>query len=398
MAVQPITGREPFWGDVQPSESQVSLINDSPTLQTDLHDYADALAQKQVRPLAIGPNGGSYFDNFNQHRIVLPHDVNTLDDNTWIAGLSHELGHFESRNADSDFRTRYSVNPRDPEAYDLHALMGMHGEGEAMYNNWKIEQEIFNSTSTPGHAGTKTGLAGEWPDGPIEQAFSRTHASDLQTGLSDTQDKNRLIETGAGLNALQVPSTAPSSTYYNYYGGENDNVVPTGLGSPTAVTFGDLRGDGGITSMDEYYGSGLHATQNFDAGGKLTSANIVDAAGSLQKQIGYARQPDGSYTATRYDGQGVATELDEFRSNGTSVAHRFNADRTQTAQAYDARGNPAGVAVAGNEAASPLPALRLSGDGAQPSGGADSNEGVTEADATSGDEALLDTGEERADA
>ncbi|MDR5783780.1 hypothetical protein QCE63_30650 [Caballeronia sp. LZ065] len=346
MAIQPITGKESYWGDVKPTDRQVSLINLSPTLQGDLNDYGKAVAAGEVKPFTIGQDDGSYFDRGNQQRIVLGHDFVNMDDNNWIGGLSHELGHFENRQTDEAMAARYSIAARDPEAYDTQAMIGMRGEGEALYNNWKVEHEILDHTAGNGQPGTRIGIYGDWRNGTIERTLQSTHEADVQSGQSDEQDRNRLIDKAAGFNALQRPSDQPSSTYFEYYGGGDKNVVPPGLGSPTAVQLNDPAGDGKITSMNETYASGMRGTQNFGPDGKLTSADITDANGNVQRRIGYARQIDGAYTATIYNGQGGVTERDAFDKGGASVAYTFNRDGTQTAQAYDASGAPKGEAVA----------------------------------------------------
>ncbi|MDR5818196.1 hypothetical protein QCE62_31740 [Caballeronia sp. LZ033] len=355
MAIQPVTGKESYWGDVHPTENQVRLINQSPTMQADLQDYGAAVSSGDIQPIAVGPDKGTYFEDATQHRIVLAHNFAGLSDGNWIGALSHELGHFESRSNDRAFATCYGVNPRDPEAFDVEAMLGLRGEGEAIYNNWKVGQEILRNTSTPEHPGMLINMAGEQPGGPTQQALDSLHASDTQSGLSDEQDKNRLIDRAASLNATETPSNA-SSDYYDYYGGANRRVVPPGLGSPTAAQLGDPAGDGKITSMNETYASGMQGTQHFGADGKLTSADLRDANGNLQQHIEYARQTGGAYSATISDGQGVVTEKDDFDKDGASVAYTYGKDGTQTTQAYDSSGKPQGDAVTSNSPPGATPA------------------------------------------
>lgn len=367
MAIKPVTGTESYWGDVRPTQSQVSLINKSPTLQKDLTDYGAAIAAGEMKPIEIGPDGGGYFDNAVKHRIVLSHDVAQFDDNNWIAGLSHELGHFESRQNDKALAARYDTPARDPSAYNVRAMNGMRDEGEAIYNNWRVEHEILENTTSDGHPGTLVGIIGEAPGGPIEQALDQVHAAEVNAGRSVEQDRNGMMEAAAAMNALQRPSTDLSKTYFDYYAGGDRNIVPPGLGSPTAVQLSDPAGDGNITSMNETYASGMQGTQNFGPDGKLTSADVKDAGGNVQKHIQYARQPDGAYTATTYDGRGALTETDEFDKDGASVAHTFGRNGTQTAQAYDVSGAPMGATIA--SASPPAAALPASTQTAQTDAG-----------------------------
>ena len=131
----------------------------------------------------------------------------------------------------------------------MNALTGLHQEGEAIYNNWKVEQEIQRNTSTPGQPGTQINMAGDALDGPTQKSLDKMHASDVQLGLTSAQDRNRLIDAAAALDAVYQPSTSPQENYYSFYG-RGGNASPSKLGSPSSVTIGDPAADGNVTSAE----------------------------------------------------------------------------------------------------------------------------------------------------
>ncbi|CAM2185519.1 hypothetical protein PSAC2689_60125 [Paraburkholderia sacchari] len=172
---QTITGNESYWGDVKPTPEQLDLINKSPTLQRQLHDYGSQVDAGKVQPMKYGDEGGT---NFDGHRIVFGTESQGRSDDITVGTLSHEIGHFENQKNDRDFNARYPINPHDPNAYnDVSALRGAHGEGEAMYNNWQVQQEILGNPTGAGEPGDRI-YFGASPG--TQQQFDDRHAADVK--------------------------------------------------------------------------------------------------------------------------------------------------------------------------------------------------------------------------
>lgn len=283
-ASPPLTGREPYWGSVTPSAGQVALMNDSPTLVSELRDYGNAVDRGQLQPFAQGSGSGTYFSY--GRGITLGRNAQSQPAGQFVSTLSHELYHFENASADQAFNARYPVNRGDPGAFGVAAMKGVHDEGEAIYNNWKVQQEIRDA------GGTFIDLAGERSNGPTQQTLDRQHAQDVANGLGEEQDRNLMTADAMGVNAMQRPSTSPNENYLSYYG-RASGATQRGLGTLTGVTFSDPNGSGEIQSMTERYASGRTVTQHFnEANAAPLAANTADGQGDGAPIVVAARGQD----------------------------------------------------------------------------------------------------------
>ncbi|NLP63223.1 hypothetical protein [Paraburkholderia sacchari] len=263
-------------------------------MQSQLADYSAAVNSGKLQPFSTGKAPGTYFDAGNN--IVFGPDT-TQSDTVFVGAMSHELGHFENQNNDQAFASRYQVNVHDPYAYNVAALIGAHGEGEAVYNNWKARQEVLGGTATPDNPGTR--IAFEVADQNTQKRFDDQHAADVIAGKSDDQDRNQLITLGMNDYVNGNPSTAPGKTYYAYYGSASGAPAPEPGASPLVSFSGDDKGD--ITSMTEWWPSGNVDTQRFE-NGKIQSSQKVSADGTFLSTATYRYGPDGSYSVDVKDG------------------------------------------------------------------------------------------------
>ena len=322
----PVTGNEAYWGDVKLTPEEIGLINASPTLQSQLQDYGADVSADKMQPIEIHPSGGTYFGS----KGIVFDSGYTSDPNSFVSGLSHEIGHYENHANDTAFASRYAVNPRDPNAYNVAALAGTHGEGEAIVNNYQVRREIEENTTTPGAPGTRIGLAA--PTGTTE-ALNTQHAIDVLAGKSNDQDRNLLIPLGMASYATAPPSTAPDKTYYEFYGSGSGVPAPE-AGKPTSVTFtGSENGD--ITSMTERWDSGDIGMQNFKDG-KIQSSTMADRNGNMQSTTAYNYNEDGSYSVDTRNGMGNEIQRDEFNADRSGTTYDFGDDGSTRSTYFNA--------------------------------------------------------------
>ena len=323
-----ITGKESLWGDIPPPPAETSLINASPTLLGQLQDYGNDVDSKKMQPMVLGNDDGTYL---GPHSVVVGNDFKSKPADDHVSTISHELGHYENLKNDDKFSSRYAVNQRDPNAYNVSALTGTHREGEAVYNNWKVQQEILKNTATPNSPGTQIALA--TPKGTQEQLDAQ-HAGDVRAGKSDEQDRNQLI--GIGMNAYVngAPSTAPNKTYYQYYGPESGAPVPE-PGAAPKVSF-TINDDGDVTSMEERWQSGHVSTQNFKDG-KIQSSQTVDTDGKVLSTATYTYNQQGGYSVDVKDGTGHETQRGEFNQDKSGTVSNYAPDDSRQATFFDTR-------------------------------------------------------------
>ncbi|SIT48646.1 Peptidase M10A and M12B, matrixin and adamalysin (fragment) [Paraburkholderia ribeironis] len=337
-----IAGTEAFWGDIKPSAQELAYINDSPTLVQQLLQYQTAYTNKLVDVMKIDPAGGT---EFNGSYVQFASNYNTWSPEMFVGELAHEIGHFVNQAADTAFTNQYEVSSNDPNAYSIDAMLGLHREGEAVYNNYVVQQEI--SAATAGQVkiylagalnvdGTSTGL---------QQLLDAQHAFDQADGYSPTEDRNLMIEQAMGVYAL-LPGSANGLPYYNYYGQVNGAQAPAQAPELANVTFTDPMATGNFTTEKEVFTSGETETQNF-SNGVISSSSLSDQFGNVISQTVYSHGADGSYIANIYDGTGNLTGQDQFHSDGSEVAYQLLGNGTQNATVYNAAGQETEYATFG---------------------------------------------------
>ncbi|MFM0172434.1 hypothetical protein [Paraburkholderia sediminicola] len=330
VGTRPITGQESYWGDVQPTPEAIGLVNASPTLQSQLQHYGADVSSDKLKPMALGKGNGTYFEGQAEKRIVVGQDIHSSGSAGVLVGsLSHEFGHYDNQANDKTFRSRYEVNPRDPNAYNVAALTGAHAEGEAVANNWQVQQEVEKNTATPNAPGTRIFLGGD----NLQQKLDDQHTADLIGGKSDAVDRNHLIVTGMNDYVNEVPSNAPEKSYYQYYGDSSGVPAPV-PGRPKEVTFeGDDKGD--INQMTENWQSGNLARQTFSEG-KIQSSEVLDDKGKVTSAAVYKHNQDGGYSVDVKNQDGHKTEHADFQADRSGTVRNYASDGSAQATSFNA--------------------------------------------------------------
>ncbi|MFM0717490.1 hypothetical protein PQQ73_14230 [Paraburkholderia strydomiana] len=218
-----ITGKEEFWGAVKLSDQDLAYINDSPTMVKDLLQYQQDFNNKIVNSMKVGSGGGTLF---NGSYVEFASDYAQWDSSTLVGQLAHEIGHYVNQAADTAFTNEYQVSPNDPNAYFIDAMIGLHREGDAVYNNYVVQQEILAATGNQ----TEIYLAGashiDRTSTGLQQLLDAQHSFDQTEGYTSSEDKNLMIEQAMGVYATLPGSAIPNQTYYDYYGKINGAKAP----------------------------------------------------------------------------------------------------------------------------------------------------------------------------
>ncbi|CAL8473923.1 conserved protein of unknown function [Caballeronia sp. S22] len=351
MATQTITGSESFWGGIKLSANALTLINESPTLVNELLAYQAAVINNTADPMATSSGGGIFFNNSG---IVFANNYQTWSDSVLVGTLAHEIGHFINFGADVAFQGENELPTSDPNAYSIDAMIGLHREGEAVYNNYVVQQEIMKSDPN----GTQIYLAGaNNPDGSsdgLQRLLDAQHLQDVADEMKPGVDRNWMIEDAMGIFAT-LKGSAIDKPYYDVYGSSRgaSAQAPT---PPTSISFSDPTGDGNFNSMTESYANGSTNSQYFNSG-TIGSSTTRDQFGNVISQTTYFHQADGSYNADIYDAQGRLTNEDQFHADGSEVAFQINVDGSQAATVYNGSGKETEYATFGTDGKKTLDAF-----------------------------------------
>ncbi|KVR94361.1 hypothetical protein WK27_26775 [Burkholderia vietnamiensis] len=256
----------------------------------------------------------------------------------FVGELAHEIGHYMNQAADTAFTNRYEVSPNSPDAYSIDAMIGLHREGEAVYNNYVVQQEIFAKI------GGKIYLAGALNvDGSstgLQQMLDSQRSFDQTNGYTTGEDRNLLIEQAMAIYA-KLPGSANGLPYYNYYGQVNGAKAPAQAPQLVNVFFTDPDATGNITTEKTTFTSGNFETQNFN-NGVIVSSTLDDQFGKIISQTTYTHNADGSYSAEFTDGAGHETAVQNIASNGSYSVTQFSTSTGyETSQTnYNAAGTP----------------------------------------------------------
>jgi hypothetical protein len=355
-----ITGNEAFWGISMQGHippDVLDTINKSKTLVSELLAYGAAVAKGdgKIVPMSTDLGNGNIL-KFTGSNISFGYNWTTWTPEQFVGNLSHEIGHFINYAADSDFINSLNINPNDPNAAALYSMAGTRFEGEAVLNNFKIQQEIKGN----GGAGSQLiNINGNVDSGgKLQSTLDSLHAADVANGLSQTQDDNALAEAGGQIFSANHPSGANrDETYAEYYGKNGNEIftqmgfihsstpnlpfIPLPLTLPGAVdnvSFSDLSLDGNFSTVTEALSSG-GTDKLYFTGSILSSELLEDQFGNVISSTTYSHGTNGAYVANMYDSDGHATGQDQFHSDGSMVAYQFNSNGTQNATVLDANGH-----------------------------------------------------------
>lgn len=292
---QIITGNESMWGNVRLSTSQIALINKSPTLVSQLLDYQAAVAAGSLNPIVQGPDGSMFFKEGGG--ITFASNWKTWPDGEVIGSLAHEIGHFANVKADTDFKSAYAVPSSSPDAYAMSAMVGLHQEGEAVYNNWVVQREILSNN------GPQIYLAGEYkanPDGSVsstglQSLLDTQHATDIRSSSLIGSNRQILIDSAMGVYAT-LPNSVNWQAYFNYYGAASGAQAPA-PGTLQSVTFTNNNATNQIGSMSENYSSGNTIQVKFTGTAPSTST-VTNPSGNLLTENVYTSATVNANNAT----------------------------------------------------------------------------------------------------
>ncbi|SAK61789.1 peptidase M10A and M12B, matrixin and adamalysin [Caballeronia pedi] len=330
--IKPITGTEPVWGDVKPTQSQLDLINRSPTFVAQLQAANERVAAGTLQPMAINPDlpaDGRYI--YDKNQLEFAPDVTQQSDGSFVNLLAHEVGHVANQPSDFAFKDKYidTANPRDPAGYHNNGMWSLLNETGGEYNGWKIGNEINGSLQAAGKPGIE-------PDTSSPETFDAFEAASKNrpAGLTDAQNDSRIIH--AGMGASMVNDRHFTDGTYDYDGRQFSGLAPIEPGRPVSASFQSDPNTGDITSSTENWKSGDVSTQNYQDG-RLQSVQTVDPSGKPLQSSSYTYNPDGSYGMTVKDGAGQTLQQSDFNADKSGVERGFNADGSQLESQFNAQ-------------------------------------------------------------
>ncbi|MDR5761746.1 hypothetical protein [Caballeronia sp. LZ035] len=327
-----VTGHEPYWGTVALDEDAIDMINKSPTLQRDLEDYGAAVSSGATQPMRVGPiveyetgkNGG----------ITLFDPLTAYPTHAIVGNLAHELGHFENREADRAFDRSHSVNDHDPNAFAMAGMRLTHQEGEAIFENWKVNNEIKAAKDAPQTwlAGSMAAVPGSHTprDTGMQKALDDQHAADVAGHLTDGEDRQLMIAAAMGPVSTLPSMGHQDGTFENYAseaGLKNPETGPLTKFSP------QFDKNGEIQSMSETWASGRTVTQAFEHG-KLASSSTVDKDGSVVSNTRYQYGENGAYQTDTTDAAGKRIGHGDYAADGSAEVSQTGTDGITTSTNY----------------------------------------------------------------
>ncbi|MGQ7936051.1 hypothetical protein [Paraburkholderia sp. D1E] len=369
----PITGQESMWNTIKsPTTEELALINASPLLVQELNNYQSAIDSGTALPFGrydLSSVGLQTVASYNGQNVQLQSQFGSQiigeDANKFVGDLSYELGHFVNYQNDKQvYDALGNLNPNDPNYGSMAGFLGSLEEAESEANNYAVQQQILNTTSKSGNP-VLIKLNGDAnSDGDLQPKLDGAYASDKASGIDAGQDLSKLTSAASAISGT-IPVTAELGqpiNFYDYYsenaGPLHDYFYPASTGSATqtgvqGAQFGDpteisfkYNPDGTLKSATADFSLGQFETVNF-SGAAVSSSAIVDQFGNVVSQTVYSHNADGSYVANVYDGQGHATDQDQFHADGSEVAYHFNSNGTQNATVYNAQGTETEYATFG---------------------------------------------------
>ena len=351
-----ITGEESLWGAVgAPSATELTYINESPLLVSELLAYQAAIdngaAQPmgainsvsggntlsyQTTPVGVGANGPIL-------QIQLGSQIIGGSPQDFIGAVSYELGHFENYANDQQYYDSMTLNPNDQNDQIIAGVVGLQTEAESEANAYAVQQQILAATTTSTSSGFTISLPGNNSSGgaleanlnsayEVAEANGVTDAAQDIGGLTQailpSMDSFPAVGNNAGVKVNFFDYYAEDSVkLYNYFNPTSN--VASGLQGPqppstSGVTFTDSS-TGSVQSATVQFSSGNSETLNF-TGSEVSSATYLDASGSIVSTISYVHNTDGSYSATFTDSSGAVVQTQSFSSDGSEVDTVTNVD------------------------------------------------------------------------
>jgi hypothetical protein len=329
-----ITGNEAFWGNVKLTQKEIDYINSSQTLVRQLVQYQTDYNNHLIDAMGVSSNNGT---EFIASGVQFAANYSTWTPEMFVGELAHEMGHYAGQAADAAFANKYEISPNDPNAYSVDAMLGLHREGEAVYNNYVVQQEISAATGGQGKIDLAGAVHVDHTSTGLQELLDAQHAFDQTAGYSTTQDMNLMIEQAMGIYSM-LPGSANGLPYFEYYGESNGAKAPAQAPELASVTFTDPAATGDFTTIKTVFTSGEVQTQSF-SNGVISFSTLDDQFGNVLTQTIYSHNADGSYTATIYDAHGAPTGQDQFHKDGSENIVQFNRDGSQTAIVFDSHGN-----------------------------------------------------------
>ncbi|MGF6442153.1 hypothetical protein [Paraburkholderia youngii] len=327
-----ITGQEAMFANVVLSADDIKLINMSPTLVSELLQYnADVLAHKVNAIVSNPAKQGVDWDpnnNYIEFGTFGGSSASQLDATLFVGTLAHELGHYINNKGDLDLQAQYAGQLSSD--YNFAAWMGLHQEGEAVYNNFIIYQEI---RSAGGPSITVNGGTSSPAGTALITVLDGLYAQSIANGISSDVIKNLLIDTAGGYFA-SLPTSVSGQTYEAFYGtawGAHSTGVPV---SPAAsIEYRTNATTGLIESIERDLTSGQVQIVKFDASLAYTSS-LYGAGGQIEEFTSFSAS-NFKLQDIYFDGSGNKTQQYDFNLDSSYVVHVFNSDGTQVAGVFD---------------------------------------------------------------
>jgi hypothetical protein len=349
-----ITGNEDFWGPLKGliSSDAISIINKSPTLVGELLTYNSAVAKGdgKITPISINLNDPNVLQ-FTGSNLDFGQNILTWSPEKLVGNLSHEIGHFVNQANDQAFYDGLRTNPNDPSAAAQYAVVGARAEGEAVLNNYIVQQEIHSNGGK--NDGPLIVLNGNGDSkGLLQQTLDRQHASDIAAGKTQAQDNAALIQAAGSIFSSLHPSGTPEGTTYAEYfvksipiefGGASGSA--SSKGAISSVTLTSTDGSGNISSATIQFSSGESSTLTF-TNQALTLAVLSGPTGSIVSRTTYAKNNDGTVTGAVYDPAGHLTDATVYHTDGSYVTTTYDGNaKVASLTSFDSGGHVVGSAT-----------------------------------------------------
>ncbi|GAB2891644.1 hypothetical protein GCM10027093_28520 [Paraburkholderia jirisanensis] len=333
-----ITGKESMFSNVKLTQTEIDLINLSPTLVDQLLKYDRDVATNQVGAIQIRKDGQGIDWDSNGKVIEFGKYGNTtydqLDPRIFVGVLSHEIGHYINDAHDSAINTQYASAMRND--FDLAAIIGVNMEAEAAYNNWLIAREIVQ------HGGQQITVLGDRPDYATTPGYDMngmlTKMYEANIGkMSADALKQSMIQAAGGYLAQANPGGTPGMTYYQYYGSSYGATSKHLAQAPIInLTYTFDFTSGLVKSVVFTFSTGQQQISQYE-GTALSTALLYGANGQIAEYAKYAAS--GFKTLDIFYGSnGKATQQYNFNLDNSFTKYDFSADGSQTAALYGTTG------------------------------------------------------------